>query len=144
MSKNSICLIHVSEPNVASIKFISFCDKSLKILLILFYWIEMSICFEKIHEQITSSVFLFSDRHEDFVTIICQEPDVPCVQVDSQPSSFSLLINTAENFFGMKVNPKRWPLPLDILVSVENDNSLNAFDICRLCKEHNAHIILYL
>jgi hypothetical protein len=102
----------------------------------------MSVYFEKIHEQISPSVFLVSDRHEDFVTIISQEPDVPCVQVDSKPSSFCHLINTTENPLGMKVNPKRSPLPLDILVSIKNDNSLYAFDVCRFCKEYDAHIFL--
>ena len=69
----------------------------LKKLLIVLGRIKGLIIEQEPHQQVSSAVTRVHDYVKGLVAIVCQEPIVPSVKVDSEPGALGLQVDSAKD-----------------------------------------------
>ena len=94
----------IPQPDVDSIKFVTFLDEMLKILLVVHRGIKGLIIKQEAHKKVTPAVPRVRDHVKGLVAIVCQEPIVPSVEVDTEPGALGLQVHTTEDPLRGKVH----------------------------------------
>ena len=83
----------ITEPDIGSVELITFFEESGQISFVFIYWSNCGLFSQKVHEQVSFSVFRVGDRHKFLVFVIGKVAVVSSFDVDAKPGSVGLEVN---------------------------------------------------